>query len=71
MQLLIINECASSPCRNDATCLDLLNAFECVCAAGFTGHNCSIGQWNYMDSRGFKSAYKYSRQNLDVTSAYT
>ena len=39
-----INECSSSPCRNGGTCKDLVNRFECQCAAGYTGVNCSQGK---------------------------
>ena len=40
---LDINECSSSPCRNGATCLDLVNKYECQCVAGYTGTNCEQG----------------------------
>ena len=32
-----INECASEPCENGATCDDLLGKFECICVPGFEG----------------------------------
>ena len=35
-----INECVSNPCRNGATCVNLVNAYKCNCANGFTGTNC-------------------------------
>lgn len=31
------NECLSAPCQNYATCRDLINAYECICAPQFTG----------------------------------
>jgi len=31
-----VDECASSPCSNGATCIDGVLSFECVCAAGYT-----------------------------------
>lgn len=37
-----INECASSPCVNGATCINLLAAFACTCPAGFTGARCEV-----------------------------
>ena len=35
-----INECASSPCKNGATCTDLINGFKCQCQPGYTGKFC-------------------------------
>ena len=35
-----IDECASSPCENDATCEDGVNSYTCKCKAGFAGKNC-------------------------------
>ena len=32
-----IIECASNPCQNGATCVDLVNGYTCNCVAGFTG----------------------------------
>ena len=42
-----INECASGPCQNGATCNDLLNRYECNCAPGFNGTNCEISQFAF------------------------
>ena len=28
------------PCKNGATCLDLVNDYQCNCVPGFTGHDC-------------------------------
>ena len=36
------NECDSSPCENNSTCIDLLNGFECNCTANYTGVRCEI-----------------------------
>uniref|UniRef100_A0A671SDD0 Delta-like protein n=1 Tax=Sinocyclocheilus anshuiensis TaxID=1608454 RepID=A0A671SDD0_9TELE len=40
-----INDCESSPCRNGGTCIDKINAYQCICADGWEGHNstCNIG----------------------------
>lgn len=35
-----IDECASSPCENDATCEDGVNSYICKCKDGFAGKNC-------------------------------
>jgi len=41
-----INECEGMPCVN-GTCEDLIGAYSCVCVAGYTGQNCSIGWFNF------------------------
>ena len=38
-----IDECASNPCVNDATCVDNVNGYTCNCAAGYTGTHCEQG----------------------------
>ena len=36
-----INDCAGRPCKNNATCNDLVNSYTCDCSAtGFEGPNC-------------------------------
>ncbi|XP_066466997.1 protein crumbs homolog 2 [Tiliqua scincoides] len=35
-----VDVCASSPCLNAGTCLDLFNAFGCACRAGWEGLRC-------------------------------
>ncbi|KAK2153589.1 hypothetical protein NP493_2290g00000, partial [Ridgeia piscesae] len=35
-----IDECASSPCRNGATCNDAVNSYTCRCVAAYTGNLC-------------------------------
>ena len=32
-----IDECASDPCQNDATCNDAVNMYTCTCDSGWTG----------------------------------
>ena len=35
-----INECASDPCMNGATCMDQLGGYACICPIGFEGDEC-------------------------------
>ncbi|XP_019622308.1 PREDICTED: cadherin EGF LAG seven-pass G-type receptor 3-like [Branchiostoma belcheri] len=37
-----INQCASSPCLNGGTCIDLHNAYSCTCVVGWEGENCEL-----------------------------
>ena len=41
---LDIDECASDPCKNGATCLDGIDRFQCQCPGGYRGRDCSIGR---------------------------
>lgn len=37
-----IQDCASNPCNNDATCVEVAEGYKCVCQPGFTGTNCEV-----------------------------
>ncbi len=37
-----INECDSSPCQNNATCIDELDGYQCNCSANYTGIHCEF-----------------------------
>ena len=39
---LDIQDCASSPCNNDGTCVEVAEGYRCVCKPGFTGANCEV-----------------------------
>ena len=36
----VINNCASSPCKNGATCSNGINNYKCACTSGYTAVNC-------------------------------
>ena len=38
--ILDIDECASDPCMNGATCNDTVNGYTCSCIPGYTGTHC-------------------------------
>ena len=38
-----IDECASGPCTNGATCNNQINSYTCTCSAGYTGTRCETG----------------------------
>ena len=39
-----IDDCASTPCENNGTCIDLVSNYTCNCTQGYRGNNCSIGK---------------------------
>ena len=39
-----INECESSPCQNNGTCIDGINTFSCECPVGFSGKLCETSE---------------------------
>ena len=53
-----ILECSSNPCKNGATCSELMAGYRCSCANGFTGTNCEAGSKSHI-------AYHWPFQNGD------
>lgn len=41
---LDVDECASSPCAQGGTCINLEDGFECVCPPQWEGMTCQIGE---------------------------
>ena len=39
----VIDNCASGPCKNSGTCLNLVNDYNCTCRPEYTGKNCTVG----------------------------
>ena len=35
------DDCADSPCQNNASCIDLVGNYDCLCPQEFIGRNCS------------------------------
>ncbi|XP_037091351.1 cubilin homolog [Pollicipes pollicipes] len=42
IEQLQLNECASNPCQNGATCVDRYGAFECQCPPNWQGTTCEV-----------------------------
>ncbi len=38
-----IEECASDPCQNGATCFEGIDSYLCQCPDGYEGTNCETG----------------------------
>ena len=45
--LLDVNECESSPCKNNGSCVDGVGSYTCVCSQGYIGEECEIGNTNF------------------------
>ena len=39
-----MDDCESVPCQNGGSCMDHVDAFECICTEGFEGFDCEIGK---------------------------
>ncbi|KAH3831295.1 hypothetical protein DPMN_104558 [Dreissena polymorpha] len=45
LSLTDIDECATNPCKNGATCINGQNKYTCTCAGGWQGTNCDQGKY--------------------------
>ena len=59
-----IDECASNPCQNNATCVDKVNAYQCRCLDGYVGRRCEVSKYH---SRWGQSKVFYVLTNDVVT----
>ncbi|XP_071810204.1 uncharacterized protein [Asterias amurensis] len=41
-QCVYIDECKSSPCSDESTCIDLIDGFRCDCQPGYEGDRCQF-----------------------------
>ena len=48
--VLVVDECASNPCRNNGTCMDGDNWYVCKCPSGYSGHDCQITPCKYFNN---------------------
>ena len=39
-----MDECASNPCQNNATCIDQVAGYRCQCNPGYAGNRCQNGK---------------------------
>ena len=42
----VIDNCASSPCQNGASCNNGVAAYSCICEIGFTETSCQNGTFH-------------------------
>lgn len=40
-----VDECQSSPCYNNGTCVDGTPGWDCACLPGYIGNQCQIGTY--------------------------
>lgn len=66
MSAVEINECYSSPCRNNGTCVGRINGYSCTCIPGFNGTNCEY-DINDCDS----SPCRYNSSCVDKINDYS
>ena len=48
-----IDECEENDCKNNATCRDGVNSYNCLCLPGFTGNVCQTGKLKPSIDSGF------------------
>ena len=68
--ILDINECASNPCKNNATCKDDVNSYTCQCIAGYDGLHCGKSKYLYIciksDLQYIPKVYEFIKLNSFV-----
>ena len=62
-----IDDCTSHPCKNNGTCTDRVNGFNCSCAPGFNGTQCEKGNRNSRLSEKSSSCLYSKRRTKDFS----
>lgn len=42
------DECSGDPCKNGGTCINSNGSYQCSCASGWTGVNCTNGKFYFI-----------------------
>ena len=64
--VLVVNDCLSSPCQNNATCTDDINSYNCTCLSGYEGTNCENGKDNMYVYLNFILTSKFISQTANI-----
>ena len=56
--LLDVDECLTSPCKNGATCVNNDGGYQCQCSAGWTGDQCDKGTLRWLNTVLAVSEYR-------------
>lgn len=57
-KILDINECEVRPCKNNGTCVDLVNGYQCFCTNAFSGIDCANDKKNVFIYNILKHIFK-------------
>lgn len=52
-----IDDCQPDPCRNNGTCTDLVNDYQCDCVAGFNETNCENSKHLSLSLKIWKTSF--------------
>ena len=67
-----IDECASSPCYNGATCSQAIDWYGCECVPGFTGYDCETSKYGRECVPGFnRYDCETSKYGCDCVQGFT
>lgn len=64
-----INECMPRPCQNGATCVDLLDSYQCICPLGYQG-NCWVTGSRLLSRWSFVTRYEWDNWRCCINKFY-